>query len=319
MLAENNHAARNADAFGRHDFVSHGVLQHAVLMNAGFVRKSIGADDRFIHLDLLASQFAEHLARTIQLLGFETRRDIVVTLPRIQRHHDLLQRRVPSPLADAVDRAFHLTSSVLDRGKTVRYREAEVVVAVRADRDAFGILEPLAQGPNQLTVFGGSLISHRVGYVHDGRARIDDGVEHGAQIVDLGATGVLRRKLHFIAKIARALDGLDGDVEGFSASLVEFVFQMNVARRQEGVDAWASRLFEGFPAAVDIGGNGAGQSSDRHASDLARYPLHSFEIAFGRDRKTCLNYVDLKPLELARHLQFLFHVHAEPGSLLSIS
>src|SRR5262249_32947308 len=37
VFAKHNHAARNPDAVRRHDFVRHRVLQHAVLMDAGFV------------------------------------------------------------------------------------------------------------------------------------------------------------------------------------------------------------------------------------------------------------------------------------------
>src|SRR6185436_2432757 len=50
-----------------------------------------------------------------------------------------------------------------------------------------------------------------------------------------------------------------------------------------------------------------------------RNPLHRLEISFGRDRKAGFDNVHLQPLELPRHLQLLFHIHAETGSLFSIS
>ena len=58
-----------------------------------------------------------------------------------RRHHDFLERRVAGALADAVDRALHLTRAGGDRGQRVGDRQAEIVVTVRAERrlrSAFG-------------------------------------------------------------------------------------------------------------------------------------------------------------------------------------
>ena len=56
-----------------------------------------------------------------------------VVAPRAQRHHDLLERGVAGPLADAVDRALDLTGTVRHAGQRVRDGQAQVVVAVRRD------------------------------------------------------------------------------------------------------------------------------------------------------------------------------------------
>ena len=50
---------------------------------------------------------------------------------RVKRHHDLLERRVPRSLADAVDRALHLSRARAHAGERVGDSETEVVVAVR--------------------------------------------------------------------------------------------------------------------------------------------------------------------------------------------
>src|SRR5438132_5993173 len=91
MFPENDHAARHPDAVRRHDFVGHGVFQHAVLMDSRLVRECILTNDRFIHLDLFARQLAEHLARAIQLFGLYSRGDVVITLARVQCHDDFFQ------------------------------------------------------------------------------------------------------------------------------------------------------------------------------------------------------------------------------------
>src|SRR5262249_29651579 len=122
-----------------------------------------------------------------------------------------------------------------------------------------------------------------------------------------------------VAKLSSALDSLDGNVESFASRLIEFVFQMNVTGSKKGVDARASRVFERLPATVNIGGQRTSEASEGTRSTRGGDRFHRLEISFRRDGKAGLNNVHLKPLELARHLQFLFHIHAEPGSLLSIS
>src|SRR5438874_6134596 len=83
--------------------------------------------------------------------------------------------------------------------------------------------------------------------------------------------------------------------------------------------SWSDRLFQRLPATIDISGQRARETGNGGAAHLGRYEFHCVEVPFGCNRKARLDNIDLKPLELARHVQFLFHVHAETGSLLSIS
>jgi len=50
MLAEHHPVGVPANILGAHDFVGFPVLEHAILMNAGFVGESIGADDGLVRL-----------------------------------------------------------------------------------------------------------------------------------------------------------------------------------------------------------------------------------------------------------------------------
>ena len=68
-------------------------------------------------------------------LGVDAAVDGEVLLPRAQRHHALLERRVPRALADAVERHLDLPRALLHRGERVGGGEAEVVVAVRRPHD----------------------------------------------------------------------------------------------------------------------------------------------------------------------------------------
>ena len=67
MLAEHQRRLRDADFFGPHDLVGAAILQHAVLVDAGFVRERVAADDRLVRLNAFARQRRQQLARRINL------------------------------------------------------------------------------------------------------------------------------------------------------------------------------------------------------------------------------------------------------------
>ena len=52
--------SEDADGFRRDDFVRRFVLQHAVLVNPGFVRKRVRADYSFVRLDEHTRVFRNH-------------------------------------------------------------------------------------------------------------------------------------------------------------------------------------------------------------------------------------------------------------------
>src|SRR6202007_1355976 len=66
VLSEHDHTPWNTDAVRGHDFIRYGVFEHAVLMDTGFMGKCIRSHDRFIDLDVLAGELAQHFARAIQ-------------------------------------------------------------------------------------------------------------------------------------------------------------------------------------------------------------------------------------------------------------
>ena len=190
---------------------------------------------------------------------------------------------------------------------------------MRADRDVIGLLQTITKGSNQESVFGRRLISHCIGNVHDRRASFNHGIADGAQVVDLRPSRVFGRELDFIAEIPRAFDGLDRKIECFAAAFVELVLEVDIARREEGVDTRLGRAFQRLPAPIDIQRHRARQARDGDTSDFRRDFFHGLEVAFRSNRKSGFNDVDLKALELTGEPQLLFHVHAEAGSLFPVS
>src|SRR3954454_4551144 len=67
VLAEDKRLIRHADVLGPHDLVSATILQDAVLMDAGLVRKGITADDRFVCLHTMTRERRQQLARAVDL------------------------------------------------------------------------------------------------------------------------------------------------------------------------------------------------------------------------------------------------------------
>src|SRR5206468_9476550 len=146
-----------------------------------------------------------------------------IPLARIERHDDLFQRRIPRSFTNSVNGTLDLTRAILDCGKTVGNRQSEIIVTVRADGDAIGILQTFAERANELSVFRRCLITDGIRYIDDRRARVDHGVEDRAEVIDLGATRILRRKFDLVAELARALDSFDGEIESFAPALVQLV------------------------------------------------------------------------------------------------
>src|SRR5438128_2693251 len=140
VLAEDQLVRRPPDVLGPHDLVRELFLEDPVLMDAGLVGEGVLADDRLVRLDVHARDVGEQPGGLEDLLGPDARLDPEEVLPRPERHHDLLERRVARALADPVDGALHLPGPVHERGQRVRHRLTEVVVAVDGEHD---LVEPL--------------------------------------------------------------------------------------------------------------------------------------------------------------------------------
>ena len=181
------------------------------------------------------------------------------------------------------------------------------------------ILQPLAQRADELSVLGRRLIANGVGHVHDGGSGIDYRIEHRAEIIDLRAPRIFSGKFDLVTQPSRALDRFHRDIKGFATTLVQFVFEMDVAGRQERMNPWMRGAFQRLPASVDIGGQRAGKSRNRGAANFAGDLLHRLEVPFGCDRESGFDDIHLQPFQLPRHPQLLFDIHAEARRLFSIS
>ena len=82
----------------------------------------------------------------------------------MDRHHDLLQRRVTRALAEAIDGAFNLPDAGLHCGQRVCYGHAKIIVAMNGENQTghFHVLDEIG---NQFGIFIGNRVTYGVGDV----------------------------------------------------------------------------------------------------------------------------------------------------------
>jgi hypothetical protein len=101
-----------AHILGTHDFVGLTVLEHAILVDAGLVRKRIGAHDGLVGLHRVTGDAGHQLGSRHDLGGVDARVAGKNIAPRLHRHYHLLQAGIAGTLAQAVNGALHLARTV---------------------------------------------------------------------------------------------------------------------------------------------------------------------------------------------------------------
>ena len=254
MLAEHELGAGGAHRFRPHDFVGERVLQHAVLMDAGLVSEGVCADDRLVGGHADADGGRQRLAGRHQPRRHDPRVEGQGLAPHVQRHHDFLERGVAGPLADAVDGAFHLAGAGFDRGEGVGHGQAQVVVAVRRQRDLVAHAGAHAvEHPGDVRRQG---VAHRVREVHGRGPGLDRNLRHLTEEVQVAPGRVLGRELH----VGRALRGRSRTASRVRARQVARSMRSLCSRCRSEVarNTWMRGLaapLERLPGPVDVAGH----------------------------------------------------------------
>ena len=110
---------------------------------------------------------------TRELASLNPRGKAEVLGPGVERHHDLLERRVPGSLADPVDRAFPLSRARAHARERVGYREAEIVVTVRRQHDIPCAGNMVADAGDHRPILVRHRVADGVGNVERRRAGLD--------------------------------------------------------------------------------------------------------------------------------------------------
>ncbi len=134
------------------------MLQHAVLMDAGFMGEGIGADDGLVRLHGEAGDGGD------EARGFGDHRAVDAGVKwhqigtRAQRHDDLFHRGVAGALAETVDSAFDLTRAGADGRQRIGNGEAQIVVAMNRDDRLVDVGHAVEQHLDE----GRELLRHRI-------------------------------------------------------------------------------------------------------------------------------------------------------------
>ena len=94
---------------------------------------------------------------------------------------------------------------------------------------------------------------------------------------------------------------------------LQLALDVDVAGRDEGVDARALGVAHRVPGRLDVLLAGAREAADHGAFDLARDRLHRLEVARRGDRKARLDHVHAQPRELVGDLQLFLRFSEIPG------
>jgi len=79
-------------------------------VDARAVREGVPANDGLVGRNHHPEHVGNQAAGAVQLAGVHPRLQPKEVVARAQGHHHFFERRVPGPLADAVDGAFHLAA-----------------------------------------------------------------------------------------------------------------------------------------------------------------------------------------------------------------
>ncbi len=123
-LPRTNSVRAQAHVLRLHDFVGAAFLEHAVLMDAGFVGEGVLADDGLVALHVDAGDARDQPAGRAQAFGVDRGADQKVIRACMHGHHDFLEGAIAGPFAQAVDGAFDLASAFLEGGQAVGDRQA---------------------------------------------------------------------------------------------------------------------------------------------------------------------------------------------------
>src|SRR6202521_2214364 len=319
VLSEDQRARRHADCLGRNNLVGQRVLDDSVLVNSGFVRERVRAHNRFVRRHLCSRDLGEHAARGEKLLEPNARRNPEAVLAYRQRHDYFFQGSVSRAFADSVDRALDLPHARANRRQRVRHRHAQVVVAMRAERNALRIPQVFTDSGEHRSVLFRHRISHRVRQIQDRCARIHRHTAYLAQKIDIGSPGILGGELHFPHMLPTVANHRADGFERLLPGHVQLHTKVQIGGREEDMQAWRGRRFQSLYSGAYIFLLGACECRDRNRSNFLRHFLNRFQVTPRRNRETRFDHVYLQRRKLPRQANLLRGVHREPRRLFAVT
>src|SRR5919198_3118655 len=321
QFAEHYLVRAPADVLGAHDLVGLARLEHAVLVNAGSVRKGVRAHDCLVRLHDEAGDLRHEARGGHDLRRVEARLEVEEVGARAHGHDDLFERGIAGALAQTVDGALDLPGAAdLHRGERVGDREAEVVVAMDGPDGLVRVRNAAAQLAHEFAELLRHRVAHRVRDVDRGRAFVDHRLEHAAEEVELGAAAVFRRELDVGAGIAGKAHREPRLLIDLFRRHAQLLLHVERARGDERMDAPRTLgPLERVDAALDVAVVRPAQAADGGLLHGIGDGAHRLEVAVGGGREARLDYVHAHALERARDAQLFVARHRGAGALLPVA
>ncbi len=262
------------------------------------------------------------MARPGQLRRLNFGRAAVIRMACVQRHHDLFERRIARALADTIDRAFDLTGTGLHARERVGDGHPEIIVTVHRHAAIFDALRVLDDASHQLGEFCRLGIPNGVGNVQCGRAGLDGGGEHFSQIGSIGAAGIFGAELHVFTKRPSKGDSFRHGFDHLRLRHLQLVFEVDVRRRNERMNARLLGVTNSLPTCVDVGFDRPGETRDRWSlsrSHRSRDARHRLQVARRGCWKTGFDDVDSHAGKLLGNLHLGASIQCRARRLFSIA
>lgn len=254
------------------------MAQHAVLMNARFVREGVAAHDCLVALHRHADQALQQLRGRHDTRRIDRRIDVVEGTAHLQRHGDFFQRAIARALTDAIDGAFHLARTAFDGRQRVGHRQAQIVVAVRAEDDLVGTFHAGDQAREHATDFFRRGEADRVGQIDRGGAGGDRHAGDLGQEIFFGAGCILGRKFHIVDIAARQRHVSVHRFQHLLAAHAQLVLAVQRAGGQEHMQARVCGCLQRLGRGFDIGLQAARQHRQGGAAQFPAHHRHRFAV-----------------------------------------
>src|SRR6266436_4973802 len=319
MFSKNERARRDADTLRRNDFVRQRVLDDSVLVDSRFVCERIGAHDGFVRRDLRAGDFREHATCGEEFFEPDSRRHAKTFLAHREGDYHFFKRCVPGAFADSVDGALDLPDSRANGCQRIGDRHAQVVVTMRAERNAVRIAEVLTHPGEHRTVFFRHRVSHRIRQVQHCRAGIHRGTAHLAKKLDVGSSGIFGGELDLADVLTSMANHRSDGFKRLFAGHIELYAEMQIGGSEENVQTGGGRRLQGFHGRIHILFFGASERRNRHGADFLCDFLDRFEVSARRNRKSRFDHIHIQGRQLACQADLLLRVHREARRLLAVT
>ncbi len=281
--------------------------------------KRIGANDGLVWLYDKAGNSGNQTRCVHDLGGINARGEREGIVTGVDRHHDFFECGVTGTFAEAIDRAFDLTRPCIDRRDRVGNRHAQIVVAVNRQDRLVDVRHAVKQHGHQFGIFGRRGVSNRIGDVDGGRTGINGRFDATAQEVMFGTRTVFCRPFNIVGELARQCHTFNHLFQNAFRFHLQFVFHMQRACGDEGVDTLVLSRFQCLCRAFDVALGGTCQRTDGRSFDLLGDFMDGLEVAVRCDGKACFDDINLQFRQCVRHAQLFIKRHRCTRGLFPIT